>query len=95
MEKLKKVLFQAELGTVHEKNERAAKIAEALAASTGRGDELNAQVIRAARLSKSDLVSQVVGEFPKLQGVMGRVYAAVSGEPTMVAAAIEDTQTGM
>jgi glycyl-tRNA synthetase beta chain len=90
VEKLKKVLFQAELGTVHEKSERAAKIAEALAASTGRGDELKAQVIRAARLSKSDLVSQVVGEFPKLQGVMGRIYAGLAGESADVAAAIEE-----
>jgi glycyl-tRNA synthetase beta chain len=47
-------------------------------------------VVRAAMLSKSDLVSQVVGEFPKLQGIMGRVYATVAGEPPQVAAAIEE-----
>jgi glycyl-tRNA synthetase beta chain len=68
LEKLRKVLFQAELGTVFEKSARVAGIAEVLAASTGKGDELKMQVIRAAQLSKSDLVSQVVGEFPKLQG---------------------------
>ena len=81
VEKLKKVLFQAELGTVFEKSERTAAIAEALAASIEKDDDLKAQVVRAARLSKSDLVSQVVGEFPKLQGVMGRIYAGLAGEP--------------
>ena len=90
VEKLKKVVFQAKLGTVFEKSERVAKIAEVLAASTQKGDELKKQVLRAARLSKSDLVSQVVGEFPKLQGVMGRIYAGIAGEPAEVAAAIEE-----
>ena len=90
VEKLKKVLFQAELGTVYEKCERAAKIAEVLASSLSGGDDLQGQVIRAAKLSKSDLVSQVVGEFPKLQGIMGRIYAGIAGEPTDVAAAIEE-----
>jgi len=73
VEKLKRVLFQAELGTVFEKSERVANVAEALASAVQKGDDLKKQVIRAARLSKSDLVSQVVGEFPKLQGVMGRI----------------------
>ncbi|MEE4262857.1 MAG: glycine--tRNA ligase subunit beta, partial [Desulfobacteraceae bacterium] len=90
VEKLKRVLFQAELGTVSEKCERVANIAEALAASTPNGDDLITQVRRAARLSKSDLVSQVVGEFPKLQGIMGRIYAGLAGEPVEVAAAIEE-----
>jgi len=90
VEKLKRVLFQAELGTVFEKSGRVAKIAEVLAASTQKGDDLKKQVSRAARLSKSDLVSQVVGEFPKLQGVMGRIYAEIAGEPPAVAAAIEE-----
>ena len=90
VEKLKRVLFQAELGTVFEKSERVAKIAEVLAVSTKKGDELKKQVLRAARLSKSDLVSQVVGEFPKLQGVMGRIYAGIAGEPADVAVAIEE-----
>ncbi|MGD8293166.1 MAG: glycine--tRNA ligase subunit beta [Desulfobacterales bacterium] len=97
VEKLKGVLFQAKLGSMYEKTERVAKIAGYVTSSvipesatdTGEAD-LITQVSRAARLSKADLVSQVVGEFPKLQGVMGRVYAAVSGEPTMVAAAIEE-----
>jgi glycyl-tRNA synthetase beta chain len=90
VEKLKKVVFQAELGSVYEKCERVANIAEVLATSTQKGDDLKNQVLRAARLSKSDLVSQVVGEFPKLQGVMGRVYASIAGEPADVATAIEE-----
>ena len=97
VDKLKRVLFQAKLGTMHEKIERVAKLTEYLAdlvdVETGSGlgiPDLKAQVTRAARLSKADLVSQVVGEFPKLQGVMGRIYATVAGEPPIVAAAIEE-----
>ena len=90
VEKLKKVLFQADLGTVFEKCERIVKIAEPLADFTQQGDDLRKQVRRAARLSKSDLVSQVVGEFPKLQGIMGRIYAGIAGEPADVATAIEE-----
>ena len=97
VEKLKGVLFQAKLGTMYQKIERVAKIAEYLAdlidykpAPDSKDTDLKTQVGRAARLSKADLVSQVVGEFPKLQGVMGRVYATVSGELPMVAAAIEE-----
>jgi glycyl-tRNA synthetase beta chain len=97
VEKLKRVLFQAKLGTMYEKIERVAKIAEYLSflvdykpAPDTRDADLKTQVSRAARLSKADLVSQVVGEFPKLQGVMGRIYATVSGELPMVAAAIEE-----
>jgi glycyl-tRNA synthetase beta chain len=97
VEKLKRVLFQAKLGTMYEKIERVAKIAENLAVSVAyppapdiKDADLKTQVSRAARLSKADLVSQVVGEFPKLQGVMGRVYATVAGELPMVAAAIEE-----
>jgi glycyl-tRNA synthetase beta chain len=97
VEKLKGVLFQAKLGSMYEKIERVAKIAEYMASlvefETAKiaGDaDWKTQVRRAARLSKADLVSQVVGEFPKLQGVMGRIYATVSGELPMVAAAIEE-----
>jgi len=94
---LKKVLFQAELGTVYEKAERVAGIGEFIAttvyakqAPDGEDADLKKHVTRAAMLSKSDLVSQVVGEFPKLQGIMGRVYAAVAGEPRAVSTAIEE-----
>jgi glycyl-tRNA synthetase beta chain len=91
---LKKVLFQADLGTLHEKIERVAAIGEYICDAIKQGSaadaDLKQQVTRAAVLSKSDLVSQVVGEFPKLQGIMGRIYAAVAGEPSQVAAAIEE-----
>jgi glycyl-tRNA synthetase beta chain len=94
---LKRVLFQAELGTVYEKIERVARIGEFISeavalspAGNAEDDDLRKQVARAALLSKSDLVSQVVVEFPKLQGIMGRIYAAIGGEPPMVAAAIEE-----
>ena len=95
--KLKRVLFQAELGTVYEKAERVARVGEfiselvdlRLPGKTEAGG-LRKQVARAALLSKSDLVSQVVVEFPKLQGIMGRIYATAAGEAPMVAAAVEE-----
>lgn len=97
VEKLKGVLFQAELGTMYEKIERVGAIAEFIAANVDIGPQpgaadtgLKTQVLRAARLCKADLVSQVVGEFPKLQGIMGRVYAAIAGEHFSVATAIEE-----
>ena len=97
VEELKRVLFQAELGTVYEKVERVAKTCGFLISTVDRGRasaaenaDLKKHLVRAAMLSKADLVSQVVGEFPKLQGVMGRIYAQVSGEPSAVAAAIEE-----
>jgi glycyl-tRNA synthetase beta chain len=90
VEKLKGVTFQAKLGTMYEKIERVGQVAEFIADAVSDEAQLNKDVSRAARLCKSDLVSQVVGEFPKLQGVMGRVYATVAGEPADVAAAIEE-----
>jgi len=89
-EKLKGVLFQKELGTMHEKVQRIRKIAEYLAKTAKMDAASKKRVSRAAALCKADLVSQVVVEFPKLQGVMGRVYAKVSKEPDDVAAAIEE-----
>lgn len=87
-ERLKGVLFQAKLGSMHAKVQRV----EALGAhlSAAEPDEIQVQVKRAALLCKTDLVSQVVGEFPKLQGIMGRVYAAAAGETGDVSTAIEE-----
>ena len=94
IEKLNGVLFQAQLGTMYAKTERVAEITAYLADVLGAGDsgflDMKSQAVRAAWLCKADLVSQVVGEFPKLQGVMGRIYAAESGEPAAVAAAVEE-----
>ncbi len=90
VEKLSGVLFQAELGSMRAKVERIERNAVYLAESAGGDRELVDQAKRAAHLCKADLVSQVVGEFPKLQGVMGRVYAAVADEPGDIPAAIEE-----
>ena len=88
--KLSGVLFQAELGSMRAKSERIVGLGRYLAEALDGDAGLTAQVERAAHLCKTDLVSQVVVEFPKLQGVMGRVYAAVAGEPGEVPAAIEE-----
>ncbi len=90
VEKLKKVLFQAQLGSVYDKMVRVREIGAFIAAAAGGNDLLRENVSRAARLCKADLVSQVVVEFPKLQGVMGRIYAGLAGESEAVAAAIEE-----
>ena len=97
VEKLKRVLFQAQLGTMYEKIQRVAKIGKFIAKAVDvglddgkQGNGLKTQVARAAKLCKADLVSQVVGEFPKLQGIMGRIYAAIAGEFATVSAAIEE-----
>ncbi len=88
--KLKGVLFQARLGSMYEKMERITELAGYLAQSIQNNPELKNRAQKAARLCKSDLVSHVVGEFPKLQGIMGKVYAGVDQEPEEVALAIEE-----
>lgn len=90
VEKLKGVLFQAKLGTMHQKVLRVQKLVGFLVDVLGYHSDLKNRVLRAALLCKADLVSQVVVEFPKLQGVMGRVYAAVAGEDDETAAGIEE-----
>jgi glycyl-tRNA synthetase beta chain len=96
VEKLKGVLFQADLGSMYDKTLRvsdlAAAIADLVSGESGENDYgvVKDHVIKAARLCKADLVSQVVVEFPKLQGVIGRIYAAGEKEPKDVAAAIEE-----
>ncbi|MBW1859328.1 MAG: glycine--tRNA ligase subunit beta [Deltaproteobacteria bacterium] len=88
VERLKGVLFQAKLGTMFEKVGRVQKLAEHLAELTA--PELKVQVSRGAWLCKSDLTTHMVNEFPKLQGVMGRIYAAHAGESEEVARAVEE-----
>jgi len=90
IDKLKRVLFQARLGSVHAKVERVKKVAEFIADFLEVDAETKKDVSRAAQLCKADLVTQVVVEFPKLQGTMGRVYALNAGENKNVAAAIEE-----
>jgi len=89
-EKLEGVLFQAKLGSMQAKVARVKALAAHLADAEGLDAGFKSRVTRAAALCKADLVSQVVVEFPKLQGVMGRVYAGVAGEPEDVASAIEE-----
>ena len=87
LEQLKKVVFQEKLGTVYERSLRVARLAAFIAKDTGE-DESQAQ--RAAMLSKCDLVSNMVGEFADLQGLMGSYYARNDGEPEPVAQAINE-----
>jgi glycyl-tRNA synthetase beta chain len=91
LERLRGVMFQAELGSMYDKTLRVEALAAEVAAAVAGGDAgLAARVRRAARLCKTDLVSQVVYEFPNLQGIMGRVYALEAGETPAVATAIEE-----
>ncbi|MDY6955164.1 MAG: glycine--tRNA ligase subunit beta, partial [Thermodesulfobacteriota bacterium] len=88
VDRLKGVLFQAKLGSMFEKVRRVEKLAEALAGWTD--PEISPMASLGARLCKADLTTQMVNEFPKLQGVMGRVYALLAGEPEAAARAIEE-----
>lgn len=90
VKKLEGVLFQAQLGTMLEKTERIKELSSYIAEKAGADEATQKNAVRAAGICKSDLVSHVVVEFPKLQGVMGRIYAQVKGEPDSVAKAIEE-----
>jgi len=85
--KLDTIVFHEKLGTQGARVERIAALARELAPRVGADADL---AERAARLAKADLVTEMVGEFPELQGLMGRKYAALQGEHESVAAAIED-----
>jgi glycyl-tRNA synthetase beta chain len=86
VERLKGVVFQAKLGTSYEKVERFTKLAQDISKLVNHKDTKT--IKRAAMLSKADLVSGVVGEFAKLQGVMGSIYAERAGESKEVSEAI-------
>jgi len=81
------VVFHAKLGTQGERVQRIAALAKELAPIVGADPTL---AERAARLAKADLPTEMVGEFPELQGLMGRKYAELQGENASVAAAIEE-----
>ena len=89
VEALGKVVYHNKLGTQGERVERVRAIAKAIAAQLGDA-ALVAQADQAAQLAKTDLVTDMVGEFPELQGIMGRYYALNDGLPAAVADAIED-----
>jgi glycyl-tRNA synthetase beta chain len=86
-EQLKDVVFEKRLGTLHDKSERLARLARTLAGLM-RVDEREA--VRAAELSKCDLMTLMVYEFTDLQGIMGRYYARHDGEPAAVAIALDE-----
>ena len=89
VEGLGKVVYHNKLGTQGERVERVRAIAKAIAAQLGDAT-LVAQADQAAQLAKTDLVTDMVGEFPELQGIMGGYYALNDGLPEAVAFAIED-----
>lgn len=89
IDSLNKVVYHNKLGSQGERNNRVAKLAGEIAEQLG-GTELTEKAVLAARLSKADLVTDMVGEFPELQGIMGRYYAQHEGIDDEVAFAIED-----
>ncbi|MBD2060163.1 glycine--tRNA ligase subunit beta [Oculatella sp. FACHB-28] len=86
--RLEKVTFQEDLGSVRDKVDRFSKIANRVAGQLQVNDAQQELIQRAALLCKADLVTQMVGEFPELQGIMGQKYALTSGEPEAIATAI-------
>ncbi|MFV8834993.1 glycine--tRNA ligase subunit beta [Aquisalimonas sp. APHAB1-3] len=84
---LHNIVFQDKLGTLHDKQRRVAALARTIAPAFGADPDLSE---RAAMLGKCDLVTEMVDEFPELQGTMGRYYAAHDGEDDAVAAAMEE-----
>ncbi len=87
LDRLAGILFQKKLGTLLDKTRRLERLVADLAPRVGADPE---KAGRAARLAKTDLVTDMVGEFPELQGVMGRYYALAQGEDPEVAAALEE-----
>lgn len=85
---LKGIVFQNKLGTMLAKSERMTKLSGVLAQAIA--PELKGDVERVATLAKADLLTSMVGEFPTLQGIMGRVYAQNDGEKPEIAQAIEE-----
>jgi glycyl-tRNA synthetase beta chain len=86
-EGLKTVKYQDKLGTLADKVARVAALAESVAEAAGVDPQL---ARRAAELSKADLQSRLVNEFPELQGIAGRYYAAVENQPLELAAALDE-----
>ena len=91
MERLERVVWLAGLGSMRARAERISQLAGAIASAAKPGDEvLRLHAMRAGFLSKADLVTNMVNEFTDLQGVMGREYARLQGEPEAVAVAIHE-----
>ena len=90
VEDLKSVTFQAKLGSYHQKTQRSQELVTALASALELSQDETNIALRAAELAKCDLTTELVGEFPELQGVVGGLYAKHQGEPEDVSAAIYD-----
>ncbi|MFO1493983.1 MAG: glycine--tRNA ligase subunit beta [Lysobacterales bacterium] len=87
VEALKSVTYQQKLGSLYDKTERVVALARAVAPAVGVAADL---AEAAARLSKADLQTRMVGEFPELQGQMGRTYALAQGQPEAIAIALDE-----
>ncbi len=90
VEKLKSIVFQEKLGTIYEKMLRVQQGVIVIADLLQLGDGVKERALRAAYLAKADLVSNVVYEFPELQGLMGEKYAYAQGEHPLIAKAISE-----
>lgn len=90
LSKLESIVYHEELGTVADKARRVTATAKAIAAALELPGEAAADVARAAQICKFDLVSQMVYEFPELQGIMGEDYARKLGEREQVAKAVNE-----
>ncbi|MCM3111389.1 glycine--tRNA ligase subunit beta [Lederbergia lenta] len=88
--KLEAIIYHEKIGTLAEKVKRIRKIAAELAIMIDMPDELRQQTDRAAEISKFDLVTNMVNEFPELQGIMGEKYALQQGEHPEVAKAVNE-----
>jgi len=89
-EKLKEIVYQKQLGSLHDKIKRVEVLVGSLSTTLNVGESNKTYAIRAAQLCKCDLVSKMVSEFPDLQGIMGKVYALTHNEATETADAIEE-----
>ncbi len=90
VDRLHNVVFQVKLGSLYDKLTRLEELAAFIAERIGVGESVTDHAIRAASLCKADLTTQMVIEFPSLQGIIGKYYAENSGEPEAVAVAIEE-----
>ena len=90
VEDLRAVTFQASLGSYWDKTEANLAAARGIVAALGLDEESSSSAIRAVQLAKCDLTTEMVGEFPELQGKIGGLYAAEQGESPTVAEAIYD-----
>jgi glycyl-tRNA synthetase beta chain len=88
LKRLETIVFHEELGTIGDKVRRIGRNAEQIAARLGLGSSETSQIARIAHIAKFDLVTNMVGEFPELQGIMGEDYARKAGEPEVVARGI-------